>query len=100
AAQQAALTKIQAGLAEQAPYAKVAGDGTVTLDFSDPTARSAYVDQLVPVLQTQLEKSNASGGGTDVNDTSFLNSADPRLSKPFLVAFNASAVTVYWVAMI
>ncbi|MGN6425954.1 MAG: MDR family MFS transporter, partial [Leifsonia sp.] len=93
---QAATTKIQA----QAPYAKVSSDGTVTLDFSDEAARSAYVDALVPRLQSQLEKSGTSGDSSATNDTSFLNNADPRLSKPFLVAFNDSAVQVYWVAMI
>ena len=44
----------------------------------------------------------AKSGGSNssaVNDTSFLNNADPRLSKPFLVAFNDSSVLVYWVAM-
>lgn len=93
---QAAATKIEA----QAPYATVAADGTVTLDFSDASARSAYVDTLVPVMQTQLKKGNGANSSSDINDTSFLNSADPRLSKPFLVAFNSSAVQVYWVALV
>ena len=92
---QAATTKIEA----QAPYAQVGSDGTVTLDFSDASARSAYVDTLVPVLQTQLKKGNGANSSSDINDTSFLNTADPRLSKPFLVGFNESAVQVYWVAL-
>ncbi|GAA4137173.1 MDR family MFS transporter [Leifsonia shinshuensis] len=92
---QTAATKIEA----QAPYAKVASDGTVTLDFSDPAARSAFVDTLVPVVQTQLKKGTGTNDTSATNDTSFLNNADPRLSKPFLVAFNNSAVQVYWVAM-
>jgi EmrB/QacA subfamily drug resistance transporter len=100
AAKQKAIAGAQQALAESAPYAKVGTDGTVTLDFSDPAARSAFVDTLVPTLQTQLEKSGTGSSTSDINDTSFLNSADPRLSKPFLVAFNASAVQVYWVAMI
>ncbi|WP_348789828.1 MDR family MFS transporter [Leifsonia sp. NPDC080035] len=100
AAQQQAIQGATAKIQAQAPYAKVATDGTVTLDFSDEAARSAYVDALVPRLQTELKKSNGSTDASATNDTSFLNNADPRLSKPFLVAFNDSAVQVYWVAMI
>ncbi|WP_314147185.1 MDR family MFS transporter [uncultured Leifsonia sp.] len=100
AAQQQAIQAATAKIQAQAPYAKVSSDGTVTLDFSDEAARSAYVDALVPRLQSQLEKSGTSGDSSATNDTSFLNNADPRLSKPFLVAFNDSAVQVYWVAMI
>ncbi|ANF31989.1 MFS transporter permease [Leifsonia xyli] len=70
------------------------------IDFSNADQRQQVVSKAVPALQTQLEKSNAGTSSSDINDTSFLNSADPRLSKPFLVAFNASAVQVYWVAMI
>ena len=70
------------------------------IDFSNADQREQVVSKAVPALQTQLEKSHAGTSSSDINDTSFLNSADPRLSKPFLVAFNASAVQVYWVAMI
>ena len=69
------------------------------IDFSNAAQRGQVVDAAVPVLQTQLEKGTPAGGAT-FDDTSFLNGADKRLSKPFLVAFNASAVQVYWVAMI
>ncbi|WP_285115027.1 MDR family MFS transporter [Leifsonia sp. fls2-241-R2A-40a] len=70
------------------------------IDFSNADQRQQVVDQAVPAIQDKLKTTE---GGTDssaTNDTSFLNNADPRLSQPFLVAFNASAVTVYWVAMI
>src|SRR4051794_13371945 len=70
------------------------------IDFSNADQRQQVVEKAVPTIQSSLEKSNSGSGGSAVNDTSFLNNADPRLSKPFLVAFNASAVTVYWVAMI
>ncbi|MEY9951901.1 EmrB/QacA subfamily drug resistance transporter [Leifsonia sp. EB34] len=100
AAQQQAIQAAAAKIEAQAPYASVASDGTVTLNFTDASARSTYVDTLVPVMQTQLKKSNNANNSSDINDTSFLNTADPRLSKPFLVAFNTSAVQVYWVAMI
>ncbi|MFD4958366.1 MDR family MFS transporter [Microbacterium sp. NPDC058389] len=96
-AQQAALTEIQ----KQVPVARLSDDGQVTLDFSDAEERADFVDSLVPTLLDQF----ADGGGdsqiddSTVDDTSFLVGADPRLSKPLLVAFNDSAVAVYWVAM-
>ncbi|WP_431219351.1 MDR family MFS transporter [Leifsonia xyli] len=95
-----ANAKAGAAIEQKAPYAKVAADGTVTLDFSDEAARSQFVDSIVPKIQDTLKKQNTSGNSSATNDTSFLNGADPRLTKPFLVAFNASAVQVYWVAMI
>lgn len=71
------------------------------IDFSNADQRKQVVDAVVPTVETQLEKSgNGASDSSAVNDTSFLNDADPRLAQPFLVAFNASAVTVYWVAMI
>ncbi|KQR50892.1 MFS transporter permease [Leifsonia sp. Leaf336] len=70
------------------------------IDFSNADQRKAVVDASVPAVQAQLDKANGSGDSSATNDTSFLNNADPRLSKPFLVGFNASAVQVYWVAMI
>ena len=73
----------------------------MTLDFSNDADREAFVTALVPTLQDQF---NGSGGSSDVgsgalDDTSFLSGATPALTKPFLVAFNASAVLVYRVAM-
>ena len=94
---QAAATQIE----QEIPVAQIADDGTVTLDFSDDAARAAYVETVVPTIEDQF----ASGGGTSsmdssaLDDTSFLTGADPRLTKPILVAFNASAVLVYQVAM-
>lgn len=69
------------------------------IDFSNDSQRAAVVAATVPKLQSGLQgKTSASGGSLD--DTSFLNGADPRLSKPFLQGFNASAVEIYWVALI
>ena len=73
----------------------------MTLDFSDDAAREDFVAALVPTL---LDQFNGSGddsavGGDALDDTSFLTGAAPELTKPILVAFNASAVTVYRVAM-
>jgi EmrB/QacA subfamily drug resistance transporter len=96
-AQAAATTQIE----EQIPVAQISADGTVTLDFSDPNARASFVESVLPTIEDQF----ASGDGASsmdsgaLNDTSFLNGADERLTKPILVAFNNSAVLVYWVAM-
>ncbi|MDF2664700.1 MAG: permease of the major facilitator superfamily [Microbacterium sp.] len=93
----AATTKIQ----EQIPVARVAADGSVSLDFSDPAQRAAFVDTVATTLEDQFSAGdeNTSIGDSTLDDTSFLVGADARLTKPFLVGFNSSAVTVYWVAM-
>ncbi|MGN7800293.1 MDR family MFS transporter [Leifsonia sp. 22587] len=70
------------------------------IDFSNADQRKQVVDAVVPTVSDKLKSADSGSSSADVNDTSFLNDADKRLSKPFLVAFNASAVTVYWVAMI
>lgn len=92
-----AATQIQ----QQVPVARIAADGTVSLDFSDPTQRSAFVDALATTLEQQFTAGdeNASLGDSTLDDTSFLTGADARLTKPFLVGFNQSSVTVYWTAM-
>jgi hypothetical protein len=96
-AQQAAAAQIQ----QQIPVAQIADDGTVTLDFSNDADREAFVAALVPTLQDQFRGSgDSSGVGSGaLDDTSFLTGATPALTKPILVAFNASAVLVYRVAM-
>ena len=38
-------------------------------------------------------------GSSATSDTSFLNGADKRLTKPFLVGFNSSVVLVYWIGL-
>jgi hypothetical protein len=71
------------------------------LDFSDAATRHKVVDSAAPAIQKKLKGSGSSSdvGTGATNDTSFLTGADPRLSKPFLVGFDRSAVQVYWVAM-
>lgn len=69
------------------------------IDFSNADQRKRVVDQAVPTVQSKLTSAAGGSNSSAVNDTSFLNNADPRLSKPFLVAFNDSSVLVYWVAM-
>jgi len=93
----AAATQIQ----QQIPVARVGSDGTVTLDFSDADQRAAFVDTVATNLEEQFRAGdeNTSIGDSTLDDTSFLVGADARLTKPFLVGFNSSAVSVYWVAM-
>ncbi|MCA0252972.1 MAG: hypothetical protein LCH76_11935 [Actinobacteria bacterium] len=74
-------------------------DSRLTVDWSDPAQRSTMVDELTPKLIDQL---NSGTGDTSVetdtsaSDTSFLSGADARLTKPFMVGFNQSVVTIYW----
>lgn len=93
-AQQKALQAV----AEQA-HASVA-DGTVAVDWSDADQRSYWVDQLSDKLVDQVKGGDTSAtesASGSVSDTSFLTGADPRLSKPFMVGFTQSAVTIFWV---
>lgn len=77
-------------------------DGKLAVDYSDPVQRRAIIDQIVP---TMIDKINSGDGSSEVttegssSDTSFLEGADPRLTKPFMVGFNESVVTIYWVAL-
>ena len=73
--------------------------GRLTVDWSDPAQRSAMLDELTPALVDQIK---AGTGDTAVqtdastSDTSFLTGADSRLTKPFMLGFNESVVTIYW----
>ncbi len=76
------------------------------VDLSDDAARQQVVEQALPAVQQAFDEAQ-SGEGEDasvgtgaLDDTSFLTGADPRLTKPFLVGFNESAVQVYWVALV
>ncbi|WP_058623017.1 MDR family MFS transporter [Microbacterium testaceum] len=101
AATQNAVAQALAGVTQQAPFARIASDGTVTLDFSDADQRAAFVDSTATTLEQRFAdgNENAAFGSSTLDDTSFLVGADPRLSKPILVGFNSSTITVYWVAM-
>ncbi len=100
-ATQNAVAQALAGVTQQAPFARIASDGTVTLDFSDADQRAAFVDSTATTLEQRFAdgNENAAFGSSTLDDTSFLVGADPRLSKPILVGFNSSTITVYWVAM-
>jgi EmrB/QacA subfamily drug resistance transporter len=77
-------------------------DGTVTVDWSNATQRSYWVDKLTPTLSKEITKKNSSSTGSSsssVSDTSFLNGATPSLSKPFKVGFNTSVIQIYWIGL-
>ncbi|NUU49393.1 MFS transporter, partial [Curtobacterium luteum] len=75
-------------------------DGTVSVDWSNASQRSYWVDQLTPKLSSTIEDradANSSSSSSETSDTSYLNGADAALTRPFMTGFNTSAVTVYWV---
>lgn len=75
--------------------------GAASVDLSNAAAREAFVAQAVPQVQEALAAGGDEQGfdGSVMNDTSFLNGADPRLTAPILVGFNDSATVVYRVAL-
>ena len=76
-------------------------DGRLAVNYSDPVQRRAIIDSLVPELIKSVKEGDTTDVKTDTSasDTTFLNGADPRLTKPFLSGFNASVVTIYWVGL-
>ena len=78
-------------------------DGQMVVDWSDPVQRWAMVDELAPTMVTTIKNGDASDSDvntdTSTSDTSFLTGADPRLTKPFMVGFSDSVVTIYWVGL-
>jgi len=81
--------------------AEVTG-GTVSVNWADATQRAHWVDELVPTLTKQMDSGDgrdSSGSSVSTSDTSFINGADERLSKPFMVGFTTSIVVVYWIAL-
>ncbi|MGN8026365.1 MDR family MFS transporter [Microbacterium sp. 22242] len=93
--------------AEQAALEAVAGkahatvvNGAVSVDWSNADQRGYWVDKLVPDITKQLDKASSkasSGSSSSVSDTSFLNGADPALTKPFMVGFTKAIDLIYWV---
>lgn len=107
-----AQTFIDAQVAEATPVAEEAAlasaaeqahasvqDGTLVVDWSDEAQRSYWVDQLTPTLAEQISSTStdSEGSGVSTSDTSYLTGADARLTRPFMVGFNASTLSVYWV---
>jgi EmrB/QacA subfamily drug resistance transporter len=94
AAQSAVLAEVA-----KAAHASVVGN-TVAVDWSNAGQRSYYVDKLTPSIVSKLKSgTTASSSNSATSDTSFLNGADPRLTKAFKVGFNSSVVTVYWIGL-
>lgn len=96
-----AVAAATAQIQQQVPVARIGADGSVSLDFSNAGDRVAFVDGVATTLEDRFAAGdeNSSIGGSTLDDTSFLVGADARLTKPFLVGFNSSSTTVYWVAM-
>ncbi|WP_336647717.1 MDR family MFS transporter [Microbacterium sp. MMO-10] len=76
-------------------------DGKVVVDWSDKAQREHWVDTLTPGISKQLAKvstsGSSSGSNSTISDTSFLNGADPALTKPFMVGFTKAIDVIYWV---
>jgi hypothetical protein len=96
-----AISAATAQIQQQVPVARIGADGSVSLDFSNAADRTAFIDDVATTLTDQFSSGDqdTSIGGSTLDDTSFLVGADARLTKPFLVGFNSSATSVYWVAM-
>jgi len=77
-------------------------DGTLQVDYSNADQRQNVVDEVAPTLVKQLKSGDSSASSStssSTSDTSFLNGADKRLTRPFLVGFSDSAVVVYYVGL-
>ncbi|WP_237232777.1 MDR family MFS transporter [Rothia nasisuis] len=75
-------------------------DGTLVVDWADDAQRSYWVDQITPTLAEQISSTSTGGeeSGVSTSDTSYLTGADARLTRPFMIGFNSSTLSVYWVA--
>ena len=77
-------------------------DGRVQVNWANAAQRGHWVDTLTPTLEKQLDKAGgakSTAASNSTSDTSFVNGADSRLSKPFMVGFTNSIVLVYWVGL-
>ncbi|NEN05382.1 MFS transporter [Diaminobutyricibacter tongyongensis] len=104
--QQVAAATPTAETAALAAVAKAAHasvvNGTVEVNWANDSQRGYYVDKLTPTLATELKKGDSkanSSSNSSTSDTSFLDGADKRLSKPFMVGFNSSVITVYTIGL-
>ncbi len=104
--QQVAAAKPVAEAAALAAVAKAAhasvNAGTVEVNWANATQRGFYVDKLTPTLAKELKKGDSkanSSSNSSTSDTSFLDGADKRLSKPFMVGFNDSVIEVYTIGL-
>jgi EmrB/QacA subfamily drug resistance transporter len=80
-------------------HASVVGD-TVKVDWANASQRNYYVDKTSSAIIKKLKDgSTAKSSSSSVSDTSFLNGADPRLTKAFKVGFNTSVISIYWIGL-
>jgi EmrB/QacA subfamily drug resistance transporter len=105
-AQQVAAATPQAEAAALEAVAKAAHatvvNGTVEVNWANASQRGFYVDKLTPTLADKLKNGDSkanSSSSSATSDTSFLDGADQRLSKPFMVGFNESVVLVYTIGL-
>lgn len=105
-AQQVAAATPQAEAAALEAVTKAAHatvvNGTVEVNWANASQRAFYVDKLTPTLADKLKKGDSkanSSSSSSTSDTSFLDGADQRLSKPFMVGFNDSVVLVYTIGL-
>ncbi|MFV0432491.1 MAG: DHA2 family efflux MFS transporter permease subunit [Leucobacter sp.] len=80
-------------------HASVVDDG-VRVDWSNAEQREYWVGEFSDELVKKVKDGDTSATDSTssaISDTSFLTGADPRLTKPFMVGFTHSAVTIYWV---
>ncbi|MFE4948777.1 MDR family MFS transporter [Leifsonia sp. NPDC056665] len=105
-AQQVAAATPQAEAAALAAVAKAAHatvvNGTVEVNWANASQRGFYVDKLTPTLADKLKTGDSKANNSSssaTSDTSFLDGADQRLSKPFMVGFNDSVVLVYTIGL-
>ncbi len=75
-------------------------DGRVSVDWSNASQRDYWSGQLSKTLSKEIDKKasdGSNGSSASTSDTSFLNGADSRLSKPFMVGFTEAIVVIYWI---
>lgn len=86
---------------QQAPTAT--NGGSLAVDWSDEGQRRYWVDQIAPTVADSINEQSGEEGEQDdsvsTSDTSYLNGADSRLTRPFMVGFTQSALSVYWVGL-
>jgi len=69
------------------------------VDLADDAVRGGVVDQVLAGFDPAAGAGDTGALGTALNgDTSFLNTADPALSAPFLDGFANATVTVFWLS--
>lgn len=77
-------------------------DGKLRVNYADKVQREAIVKKIVPTMVKHLKDGDSKASSkskADTSDTSFLKGADAVLTKPFMVGFSNSAVSIYLVGL-